>query len=919
MGRRRPPKAYTFHSRKARFKVYCHSPGQQQALLQRILLTEGRQSLLCAIVCPVLTDDGNHDISASVQRPRQSPLAPRLHHLEDLRRTRPMPRIGNINDDNGESSGSSSDENSDESSDDSSSDSDKEYEHKERQCGHFPYHVFLEYRTAPARSSEQWGIAIFEGFDKAQQLAASTPQPTSKYNDEQDDFIADLLLQAHGEIVDPPRTASAVYGTPTLDERSTQRLVDGKYHTRADLDKVIADIRLYCRGRGSTESTFDRIKKMWRRAHELPITPRAHNLIAVEPPPRHDHPFFKHDRRDEWVSRFVGAGKSLDRLIYKPLVLWSKLGRFGKTEWAKSLGRHIWILGSLDPEQIHTGLLQGADVIILDNIKWHMLFGSDLGRALAEGQHRVKWLRRTGERVTTELTVPVIILNNKKCKTWGPNNKAYWRKHLEWVRVRKCLFDESKIINTDAPPAALPDAAALPPVPVAIPTLPVPVAVPDLPVPVAAPTLPVPVAAALPPVPIAASAVPAPVAVADRPVPVASLTLPAPDAAASAAVHAPALPLRFPPQDMMAEFKELDAALAPMEKPLFPAPQDAAIAWLNAAAAAAPAFSLTPTEKTMKEELPGTWIRYNVITPEVEAMLNHAAERQAGPWIEFIQSRQGKPLARLKKVQCVVSNGWIRWYWYPDTIPDEWLPLTPINARLAQLLTALCGGRYTLTSLVLHKYRDETDNIDDHHDKTGDLDPGSPIVTLSTGSLAREIHFTNQETFKVVKLTIPPRSVYVIGWETNQKWKHAIPPMKGVTGERYSWTFRSVVSMWNRVTHAQVQRPQIGADMSNWDVLLPVANPDRPELLASYKVVQTVRLAEPGRLQPSHLEQISEEAQAAYSGSTVRKASNPKHRKPMGKEVQAEKKRRKRSGKGVPNKKKKKKAVQSSSDEAVIE
>jgi alkylated DNA repair dioxygenase AlkB len=378
--------------------------------------------------------------------------------------------------------------------------------------------------------------------------------------------------------------------------------------------------------------------------------------------------------------------------------------------------------------------------------------------------------------------------------------------------------------------------------------------------------------------------------------------------------------LQLPHRDLMAELKELegpDAVRAPMEKPpaqlllqqdgLLPSPPTAAVVSLT------PAFSLTPTEKTMVDGLPGTWIMYNVITPEVEAMLNRAAEQQGGPWIEFVQSRNGKPLTRLKKIQCVVSNGWIRWYWYPDTKPDEWLPLTAINARLAQLLTELCGGRYILNSLVLNKYRDETDNIVAHQDKTGDLDPGSPIVTLSTGPLAREILFINQETGAEVKLTVPPRSVYAIGWETNQKWKHAVPPMEGVTGQRYGWTFRSVVSLWNRVTHAIVQRPQIGADMANWDVLLPAANPDRPELLQSYKVVQTVRLAQPGRLQPSDLEQISEEAQAAYSGSTVRKASNPKHRKPMplGKEAQ----KRKRSGKGVPMKKKKKTAQPSSDDD----
>ena len=128
----------------------------------------------------------------------------------------------------------------------------------------------------------------------------------------------------------------------------------------------------------------------------------------------------------------------------------------GKTERAKALGRHTYCRGALDHEKIHAGMQQGPDVLILDNIKWHVLFNSDLGRALAEGQDSVSWIRRDGERITTRFTAPVIILNNKKCKAWGPNNKAYWRKNLQWVRVRKPLFDRSKTINTGVPPATSP-------------------------------------------------------------------------------------------------------------------------------------------------------------------------------------------------------------------------------------------------------------------------------------------------------------------------------------------------------------------------------------------------------------------------------------------------------------------------------
>ena len=251
-----------------------------------------------------------------------------------------------------------------------------------------------------------------------------------------------------------------MYGSPTLDEHSTLRLISHKYSTRAEQDQVIADIKLSCCGRGATESTYDRIKKRWRRAHQVPITPRVptpqHIPDAVELPPHHIHPFFEHKKIDEWGLRFVGTGKTLNRLEYKPLVVWGKKGRMGKTERAKALGRHTYCRGALDHEKIHAGMQQGTDVLILDNIKWHVLFNSDLGRALAEGQDSVSWIRRDGERITTRFTAPVIILNNKKCKAWGPNNKAYWRKNLQWVRVRKPLFDRSKTINTGVPPATSP-------------------------------------------------------------------------------------------------------------------------------------------------------------------------------------------------------------------------------------------------------------------------------------------------------------------------------------------------------------------------------------------------------------------------------------------------------------------------------
>ena len=462
-----------------RFTVYTNHRDQQQALLKHIVDME-QSSLRCAIVAPRVSHDGLHRVSASAQCYRPPHLEPILHSLLDLdsSRRKTLTRSGSDSDsdsDSGSDSGSSSgsDSDSDEDKDNSGSDDDhggqRNGDDHNRgggnddgkkaevggDTGPFPYEVYLEYHTPRAFSSRLWGTALFYGFDEQQQLRTTTPQCVSSVKDERDNYIANLVIQHHTAAFE--QTRPALYGTPTLDEVATLRLVSCLYHTREDKQTVIDKIREHCVGRGAAQSTIDRITKNWRLAHQISATPRKDRAPdVVADPPQLEHPFYANKQMDERAAEFVHTDKPLNRLVYRPLVVWSKKGRIGKTGWAKSLGRHIHIRGSLDAETIHAGIQQGADVLILDNVKWHRLFDSDLGRALAEGQDSVTWVRRNGQRATTKLTVPVIILNNKKCKSWGPNSEKYWKKNLNWVRVRECLFDESKTkIDTNAvPPTA---------------------------------------------------------------------------------------------------------------------------------------------------------------------------------------------------------------------------------------------------------------------------------------------------------------------------------------------------------------------------------------------------------------------------------------------------------------------------------
>ena len=438
MGRR--PKTYTFHSRKARFSVYCASTNQQQHLLRHLLTVESADNLRCAIVAPLASDDAS-------DRQLGSLLLPELYSLSRLDKKRVKKS----------DSSSSEDESDSDSDNDSDRDSygktnsrdvnnariqaildDKSTPHEAESSTLHGYRIFLEYASAQARSSRAWGTALFEGFDKTQELQATTPVPPLMFADEQDHYIVDLMLDPN----------AAVHGTPTLDEHATLRLVSERYSIRADQDRVIHDIKLYCRGRAAVPATFERIRKHWRKEMDIPLTPRAPlHQDAVHSRLDTVHPFFPHKTVDKWVERFVGSGKVLGRSEYKPLVLTSKLGHYGKTSWARSLGSHIHILGALDNEVIHAGITKGADVLILDNVKWVQLFNTDMGRALCEAQEKVTWIRRGGERVTTQLTIPVVILNNKKCSTWGQNSKTYWKTHMLWVKVRSVMYDESQRTN----------------------------------------------------------------------------------------------------------------------------------------------------------------------------------------------------------------------------------------------------------------------------------------------------------------------------------------------------------------------------------------------------------------------------------------------------------------------------------------
>ena len=312
-----------------------------------------------------------------------------------------------------------------------------------------------------------------------------------------------------------------------------------------------------------------------------------------------------------------------------------------------------------------------------------------------------------------------------------------------------------------------------------------------------------------------------------------------------------------------------------------------------------PDVALLPVEKVFVKGLPNTWVMCDVITPAAEALLNEEIETQGGPWIEFVTARTNTPLSRLKKLQCFeLAFGWVVWYKYPDARPMLWRQFTALMARLCTQLQTVCAE--PINSCVINKYRDESDKIGPHQDKCDSMVMGSSIVTLSTGPTARTVQFTEIDGPGKVTLVLPPRSLYSIGWQTNQLWAHEVLEEKGPTNVRYGLTFRSIASVFHKHTETYIQRP-IAGHGSTWDVLKYQEDIEDGSVdkITSYKTVQRVHPADPTRLQAADLEQVSAAAQREFGRPTPRVVTNKKRKKPergavKEKKKPAEKKRKSR-------------------------
>lgn len=106
-----------------------------------------------------------------------------------------------------------------------------------------------------------------------------------------------------------------------------------------------------------------------------------------------------------------------------------------------------------------------------------------------------------------------------------------------------------------------------------------------------------------------------------------------------------------------------------------------------------------------------------------------------------------------------------------------------------------------LIILVLFtRYKDGLDHMGEHRDDEKELDPLSPIASVSLGA-ARDFIFRHKDTrgkqsskhIDPVKLQLAHGSLLLMNPPTNRFWYHSLPIRKKVVTPRINLTFRRIL------------------------------------------------------------------------------------------------------------------------------
>jgi alkylated DNA repair dioxygenase AlkB len=118
------------------------------------------------------------------------------------------------------------------------------------------------------------------------------------------------------------------------------------------------------------------------------------------------------------------------------------------------------------------------------------------------------------------------------------------------------------------------------------------------------------------------------------------------------------------------------------------------------------------------------------------------------------------------------------------------LPVPPLLEPLLAWVRERIDTR--INGALLNWYEGPGHYIGAHHDSVKHMVKGSPIVTVSFGE-TRTFRLTKGKgaDAKTIDFSAPDGTMFVMPYDTNLAWKHAVPKSMQYTGRRISVTFRA--------------------------------------------------------------------------------------------------------------------------------
>ncbi|MBU3538455.1 alpha-ketoglutarate-dependent dioxygenase AlkB [Polynucleobacter sp. UK-Gri1-W3] len=146
----------------------------------------------------------------------------------------------------------------------------------------------------------------------------------------------------------------------------------------------------------------------------------------------------------------------------------------------------------------------------------------------------------------------------------------------------------------------------------------------------------------------------------------------------------------------------------------------------------------------------------------------------------------GKLVTTRRKVAWVGDPQCSYTYSGVQKIPQAWTPhLILIKEQLEKISEA------EFNSCLLNLYHDGNDGMGWHSDDEKELDPLSPIASLSLGA-QRKFAFRHKKDKETISLFLESGSALIMYAPTQKYWQHALLKTKTVTDIRMNLTFRKI-------------------------------------------------------------------------------------------------------------------------------